>query len=349
MAGGKIEMPDQITNPQTRDRYYISSLMEEAITSSQLEGAAVTRRDAKEMLRTERKPRSEGEQMILNNYVTMRALEDFRREPLTPELVFEIHKLITDSTLDDPACAGRLRLADEPIRVSDALTGEIVHVPPNADELPERMAKMCAFANEESIKPFIHPVVRAIILHFWLAYDHPFVDGNGRTARALFYWSMLRKDYWLFEFVSISTILRKAPAKYSRAYLLTETDDNDLTYFIHYNLEVIERGVEELFAYVRRQTAEVRAVERRLGTVDTLNHRQKELISHAIRHPFERYTYQSHRDSHGISRQTARTDILGLFDLGLLEQKREGRQIYFMPMKDLEKRLDDLTRNPTGT
>ena len=58
---------------------------------------------------------------------------------------------------------------------------------------------------------FIHPMIRSIILHFWLAYDHPFVDGNGRTARALFYWSMLRHGYWLFEFISISQIILKGP------------------------------------------------------------------------------------------------------------------------------------------
>jgi len=346
MTGGKIEMPEQITNPQTRDRYYISSLMEEAITSSQLEGAAVTRRDAKEMLRTQRKPRSEGEKMILNNYLTMRALQEFSRQKLTPELILEIHRLITDSTLEDPASAGRLRLPNEPIKVTDQLTDEILHIPPDAHELPGRINQMCAFANEQSTKTYIHPVIRAIILHFWLAYDHPFVDGNGRTARALFYWSMLRNDYWLFEFVSISTILRKAPVKYSRAYLFTETDDNDLTYFIHYNLEVIERGVQELLAYVRRQTTEVRAVEDRLGSVRALNRRQKELLSHALRHPFERYTYQSHRDSHGISRQTARTDILGLFELGFLEQSHQGRQLYFRPVKELDKVLGALSAKP---
>ncbi len=51
---------------------------------------------------------------------------------------------------------------------------------------------------------FIHPVIRAILLHFMLAYDHPFVDGTGRTARALFYWSMAHQGYWLMDFISIT-------------------------------------------------------------------------------------------------------------------------------------------------
>ena len=54
-AGGLIQMTEQITNPDTRDQYYISSLIQEAITSSQLEGAATTRQIAKEMIKTGRK------------------------------------------------------------------------------------------------------------------------------------------------------------------------------------------------------------------------------------------------------------------------------------------------------
>lgn len=60
-------------------------------------------------------------------------------------------------------------------------------------------------------------MLRAILLHFWLAYDHPFEDGNGRTARSLFYWYMRTQGYWLVEYLLISNILRKAPAQYTRA------------------------------------------------------------------------------------------------------------------------------------
>ena len=92
----------------------------------------------------------------------------------------------------------------------------------------------------------MHPAIRAIILHFWLAYDHPFIDGNGRTARALFYWLMLRHGYWLFEFISISEIILKAPVQYGEAFLYTETDQNDLTYFIIHQTEVIRKSMQSL-------------------------------------------------------------------------------------------------------
>src|SRR5690606_12089928 len=95
-AGGMVSVPESITNPQTRDRYLVSSLMEEAITSSQLEGAVTTREVAKEMIRAGRDPQDTSERMILNNFVTMRRIGVLKDRELTPDLVFEIHRLITE-------------------------------------------------------------------------------------------------------------------------------------------------------------------------------------------------------------------------------------------------------------
>ena len=342
-AGGLVSIPEPITNPQTRDRYLVSSLMEEAITSSQLEGAVTTREVAKEMIRSGRKPRDTSEQMILNNYATMQRIRALKESPLTPEMVFQIHRLVTEKTLDDPTAAGRLRRADEKRVVGDDY-GQIYHDPPPALELEARMAAMCAFANAETPEFFIHPAVRAIILHFWLAYDHPFVDGNGRTARALFYWAMLHSGYWLFEFISISSILRKAPGKYGRSFLYTETDDNDLTYFLIAQSQVIRSAIRELHTYIERKTAEMREVESHMRALDLFNHRQAEIIRHALKHPGHRYTFASHQKSHGVVYQTARTDLLGLAERGVLDKRKKGKQTLFLAPSDLSARLLKLER-----
>lgn len=337
-AGGQIGMREPITNPATRDRYYLSSLIAEAITSSQLEGAATTREVAKEMLRSGREPRDTSERMILNNYLTMKRIGELKDEALTPELVLEIHRLVTDRTLEKPDAAGRLRYAHEDVRVED-MYGEVFHRPPLADQLEERMRTLCDFANGKSPADFVHPAIRSMLLHFWLAYDHPFVDGNGRTARALFYWSMLHHEYWLFEFVSISQIIRKAPVKYGRVFLYTETDDNDLTYFLLYHVHVIQRAIDELHAYIERKTKQAREIDQALRDATTLNHRQRALLSHALRHPNHRYTVRAHQNSHGVVHQTARTDLYDLRDRGLLEGRKIGRTWYFTPVGDLEKKL----------
>ena len=159
--------------------------------------------------------------MILNNYLTMKRIGEFKTQPLSKELIFEIHELVTHNTLDDSSAAGRFRTSHEEERVGifDS-ENRLMHDPPPASALEDRLQKICDFANQT--EPFVHPVIRSIILHFMLGYDHPFVDGNGRTARALFYWSMLHHGYWLVEFISISQIVLKARAQYGRAYLFTE-------------------------------------------------------------------------------------------------------------------------------
>jgi Fic family protein len=340
-AGAMIGIPEPITNPQTKDKYLIRSLMEEAITSSQLEGAATTREAAKEMIRTGRPPRDTDEQMIYNNYVTMQRITKLKGESLTPAMVFEIHKLVTEKTLPDPTAAGRFRRSDEKRFVGDD-EGLVFHDPPPAEELEERLKAMCDFANEKTPDFFIHPVIRAIILHFWLAYDHPFWDGNGRTARALFYWAMLHHGYWLFEFISISTILRKAPIKYGRSFLYTETDENDLTYFIVAQTRVIQQAVEELRAYIDRKSLEIRELESQIHALDLFNHRQVDLIRHALKHPYGHYVIENHRSSHNIVYQTARTDLLDLESRGVIEKRMIGRKMMFGVPKDLPARLRKL-------
>lgn len=340
-AGGRIGMPEPITNPDTKDQYYVSSLIAEATTSSQLEGATTTRRVAKEMLRSGRPPQDRSERMILNNYLTMRRIGELQSTALTPDVVLELHRLVTADTLDDPSAAGRFRRADERVVVTDSYN-EVLHAPPPASELAGRMEAMCAFANGRATGGFVHPALRAIILHFWLAYDHPFVDGNGRTARALFYWSMLNQGFWLFEFVSISSIIHAGPAKYGRAFLYTETDANDLTYFILYHLEVIRRAIDAMHAYIDRKAAQVRSAEARIRETPDLNHRQRALLGHGLRHPGFRYSILSHQNSHDVAYATARADLLGLTEHGLLTKLKIGRRFYFRAEPDLQERLQAL-------
>jgi Fic family protein len=337
-AGASVVAPEGVTTRSTRDRYLLSSLMEEAITSSQMEGAATTRDVAKAMIRSHRPPRDRSERMILNNFQTMQRIRELRDQPLTPQLVLDLHQLVSEETLDDPTDAGRLRHSGKEVVVDDAY-GTVFHVPPPAEELPQRLEELCRFANGETPKVFIHPVMRAIILHFWLAYDHPFCDGNGRTARALFYWAMLHQGYWLFEFISISSVINKARGQYERSFLLSESDDNDLTYFLLAQVKVIQQAIASLHAYLERKADEVGALQQRLEGMDGLNHRQLALLRHALRHSGFRYTVLSHQNSHGVSHQTARSDLQKLAERGLLIAGKDGRREVFRVPENLSARL----------
>lgn len=346
-GGGEIKSVEQVANPHTRDTYLINSLIEESITSSQLEGAATTRKVAKEMLREKRKPKDRSERMIVNNYYGMQFINDVADQELTPEIIFELHRILSEGTLENPDAVGKLRESDD-IYVGDDRDATIIHVPPKASELHSRMQNICQFANDRGTDSiFLHPVIKAIVLHFLLAYDHPFEDGNGRTARALFYWSMLRQGYWTMEYISISSILKKAPVKYIRAYLYTETDDNDVTYFIVHQLRTITKAINELFKYLEKKANEVKDINRIIKKSPRLqkllNYRQMALINRALRKPGSVFYIESHRGAHNVTYDTARTDLLKLVDAGLLDKEKLGKAYVFRPVSGLEKILISMT------
>ena len=341
-ASGQIVSGEVVTSIQSSDRYLVSSLHEEAIASSQLEGASTTRRVARELLRTGRRPRDRSEQMILNNFEVLRAAAALAQagDPLAPAHILELHRTVMTDTLDDESELGRPQTPEDERVVVEWNDGTIIHRPPPADELPARLDLLCDFANGRSGEGFIHPVVRAIVLHFGLAYDHPFADGNGRTARALFYWSMLRSGYWLTQYLTISSILRRAPARYARSYLHVETDGGDVTYFVLYQLEVIARALRSLDEYLKRKQEEQRRAERLLRDSPHLNERQIVLVSDAMRDPDAWFTIQAQQRRHRVTYATARADLLGLEALGLFSKTRAGRKFVFRPSADLAARFE---------
>ena len=351
-ASGWLEAPDERSRRDAGDRFIVSSLIEESISSSQLEGASTTRAVAANMIRSGRKPKDVHERMILNNFRAMNEIRKLGNGPMRLPTLVALHRTLTANTLDEVRDEGRIQVpGDSRVGVYDN-DGQILHAPPPAELLPVRLDAMFRFANEDA-GAFVHPVIRAIVLHFWLAYEHPFRDGNGRAARSLFYWCMLRRGYWPFEGISISRFLLNAPARYGRAFLETESDGNDLTYFISHQIDVIQRALDDFRAYVERKIGEGEEIERKLMRHGGLNHRQSALLAHAIRHPDAQYTVRSHRMSHNVANATARTDLLRLVESGLLERARIGRRKNaFFPPVDIRRRIEHLgsaAQHPSAT
>ncbi|MFT4260049.1 Fic family protein [Microbacterium sp.] len=339
-AGGSVAGEGGALTPHGRDRFIVRSLVEEAITSSQLEGASTSRRVAVELLSTGRDPRTKSERMILNNYRAMRLVTESSSDPLTPAWILELHSVLTEGTLDDPSDAGRLETPDHE-RVS-VWAGEIhVHVPPPAEELPARLHELSAFANGSAAdSPFIPPIVRAIITHFMFGYDHYFADGNGRIARTAFYWSMLHNGYWLAEYLTISKILRAAPGKYGDSYQYTEDDDGDLTYFILHQLRVIKRSLDELDRYIETKQRESRRVQFALrSAARDFNLRQIQILEWLTRENPAGVTSMEIANRFRVSTQTARNDLSYLESFDLLTRGAAKHPISWIPVSDLPSRL----------
>jgi Fic family protein len=308
----------------------IWQLVEEAIHSSVFEGAKLTTRDhARKMLNEKRPPSNHGERMVLNNYRAMERILSIRDRAITKDDLLEIHHVLGEDAMDSTAenANGRFRLANEDVRVEDVMTGEVWHTPPPASEVEKRIDAMLAFANEEGNEgTFVHPLIAAIVLHFWMAWIHPFTDGNGRMARSLFYWKMLRSGYEIAEYLSISGPIERAPTKYYMAFAHSESDEGDLTYFILHQLDVLREATAQLIATISDRATQIARLRSASPLFEGLNERQRSFL--AEREP-SGTTFALYAHRFGISTLTSRSDVQKLEERGLLRRVREGRQIRF--------------------
>lgn len=315
-----------------RRKYVISSLMEESIASSQIEGAATTREIAKRMLQENRKPKNKDEKMIVNNYATMKHILDLKNEAITPDKILEIHKFIANETLEKPEYEGNFREDNETAVYSH--DGTLLHKPVEYSEIPELIGELCDFANNED-KDFIHPVIKGIIIHFLVGYIHPFNDGNGRAARALFYWYLLKNDYWLFEYTAVSRVINNSKKQYRNAYLYTESDrtpndSGDLTYFIKYNLDCIKKALDDILEYLEREQKEKSQTLDIIMESTDLTLRQAEILKQFLKQPEKHISIKEIVTTFSVAYATARSDLFHLEEMGYVEKRKVGKEFIFV-------------------
>lgn len=324
--------------------YLVNSIMEEAIASSQMEGASTTRKVAKDMLRKQLKPRNKGQQMITNNYNTIRYLVENKSETFSVQQLLEIQRLITYNTLTNKEYEGSFRTSDD-IMVMDSITGEVAHTPPSYNVVEQWLTRLCHFANNDDNENFIHPIIKGIIIHFMLAYIHPFVDGNGRTARSLVYWYMIKKGYWLTEYLSISRIIYRSKKKYETAFLYTENDENDLSYFIQYNLETMHKAFEELKIYLQRKISEQNDLLY-FKEIPEINERQAQILKTLTEKPKTIFTAKELTIRFNVSVKTTRSDLQQLVTSGLMQEINiNKRQLGYIKADNFEERLEEIKGN----
>lgn len=311
-------------------------VMEEAIASSQLEGAHTTRKAARQMLQEGRAPRNKSEHMILNNYRAMQWIEaELKNKKLDENLLLELQAILTKNTLD-PSDIGRFRRDEDGIVVGGENPQEVYFIPPPDSFLKPQLKIFLNYANDllEDVN-FVHPVVKAILIHFWIGFLHPFVDGNGRLARTLFYWYLLKQKYWAFGYLPLSSVIKKSPAQYHRAYLYTEQDDHDLTYFLDYNLRKIAQAMQDFESYVQRKSKENSRMAKRVREDYHFNDRQIQLLRFFYKNQDATTSITAYTRVYQVALMTARSDLLSLKEQGFLASSKSGRIVFYGPTKKL--------------
>jgi Fic family protein len=313
--------------------HMINSLMEEVASSSILAGADITLTAAKDMLRDGRKPQTRAEQMVVNNYDALRFMLTRKDTLLTRELILDIQRIVTCDTLED-AYVGKFRTNNDVV-TPDSDTGHMYHNPRDFREIGSFIEDFCAFTNEnkhpgkEATGPFIHPIIKGIILLYLMGYYHSFYDGNGRTARIIFYWFVLSQGYWIFEYLPISRIILESRENYECAYLTTDSDENDLTYFLQYTISCIVKAIDDLMVFLEQKQTEQNATKAIIKNIDGVNQRQADILREMMEHSGEYFSIRKIMLMYSVVYQTARTDLLDLEQRGFLTRQKKGREFLF--------------------
>lgn len=315
--------------------YLLNDLIEdEAISSSQLEGAATTTLIAKDMLKRKRAPRTPDEKMILGNFKMMKFAWENRKKPLSVELILDMHREGTEDIDDAKYTPGVFRQTDD-VAVVDA-EGETIHIPPKASNIEKRLDKIARWTNishdEANRSEYIHPMIKAICLHFSIGFEHPFRDGNGRVARSLFYWYMFKNDYAAFRYIAISTLLKSAPIKYGKSYLYTETDDMDLTFFVEYQCSIILRAISKFKQAYNKSLNDIASFNNWIwhsGLYKKLSEKQKIIFQVAKSGNAKYFTAANVKENLGCSYNTAASALNGLVELGVFDKRKKGREWVF--------------------
>jgi Fic family protein len=312
--------------------YLLNDLIEdEAISSSQLEGAATTTKVAKDMLKRARKPRSLDEKMILGNFRMMKFAWEHRNKALSVEFIEELHQIGVEGIEDDKYKPGVIRTTDDVMVENN--DHEVVHTPPKAHNLNNRLDMLVKWVNQShhdaESSGYIHPLVKAITLHFRIGYEHPFHDGNGRVARALFYWYMFKNEFAAFRYIAISLLLKEAPVQYGKSYLYTETDEMDLTYFVDHQCRIIIRAINKFKASYKESVEQTEVFNKWLwdsGLYRQLTDKQQTVFQVAKSEKAVSFTINNVKDNLGCSYNTAATVLNGLVELQLFKKVKDGRE-----------------------
>ena len=339
MAGNFMGISDFSENDKRQ--FVARNIIEESIASSQLEGAHTSRAVAKKMLLEGRKPNNQSEQMIVNNHKTMLLIEEkLHKEKLSLDMICELHSMITEKTLSVDK-QGKLReTLDEHgnrliVKPLDDLTA--AYITPDKEFVEAEIQRLIDFANnaEDSDNEYIHPLIKAIMLHFWIGLLHPFEDGNGRLARILFYWFMLRNEYWAFAYLSLSEKIKKSPKQYARAYIYSEQDDRDLMYFINYNIRKLKLAMEDFKDYIKNKVTENRLIislgQQNFG----FNERQIKLLQYFNRKMEDRTNVLAHQKFYSIKKGTAINDLKILVEKNFLIKRKFGRNVFYYPTEKI--------------
>lgn len=239
----------------------------------------------------------------------------------------KIHELTTEKILDGGR-SGEYR--ETKVVIKNSQTGEVSFRPPLPIEVPVHIAEFFTWINSDLSK-VIHPVLRAGITHYELARIHPFVDGNGRVARAFALLVMYREGYDVKRFFSIEEYFDNNAEEYYRALQSVEKNNFDLTAWLEFFTKALAVELTKIKERVRGMSIDFRWRDR-LGRQISLTERQIKLIEWFGDHK-KMTALEGKAILPDVSEDTVLRAIKDLLEKGVLKKFGVTKNAYYMMRK----------------
>lgn len=300
------------------------AFIHEAVASHQLSNVKTDNAAAIDLLATGR-PATENEQPVLNHYMTLMQLSDSLAQPLSESL---LHTWWSE-LMGQPFTPAAYRNDDAP-QTYQVEGVEFNHAPLPHAQVPTQLKKLCAFANQtdEDYPGFMHPIIKALLLMYILIHDQPFQQGNARLSKTLFYWHLLKNGYSVLSAVSLSNVITQHLAAYYQAFLYVATDDDDLTYFLLQQLDLLLLAMQQYSAELKTKLAAQHQMMQH-EWAEKLNPRQLTILQEMRSHPQREYRLATYKQRFDVTYETSRTDLMQLARLKLAKQRKVGKAFIY--------------------
>jgi len=300
------------------------ALLRSAHSSTAIEGNPLTLEQVSELaagrdIMVRRKDKKE----VLNYLEALEKIPEFaERKPFKLSDLLELHKLVTRDTLENPADEGSLR--NQQVAVVNRATGQIIFMPPPTDRVGALVEEFLEWFNSEEVNE-IDPVLEAGLAHYELVRIHPFVDGNGRTARVMASIVLFKRAFDIKRFFALDDYYDKDRRAYYAALKTVDQDSLDLTGWLEYFTEGVAVSLKAVEDKVIGLSQDIKFLKER-GQI-ALTDRQVKIVEMLLQN--EKLTIGQVKDLFGFSRQMALKEMTKLVDLGVVRPKGRGRGAYY--------------------
>ncbi len=301
------------------------AIIQSAHSSTAIEGNPLTLEEVSDLANgREVMARRKDRQEVLNYLEALDRVPDFASHvPLTLDDLLKIHFIVTKETLDNADYEGVLRPVQ--VIVGNPNTREVTFRPPDTEEVPGLMDEFLKWFNSSKISD-LDPVIAAGLTHYEMVRIHPFVDGNGRTARIMATMILYKSGFDLKRFFALDDYYDHDRNSYYVALQTVDPDTIDVTQWLEYFTDGVATSIKTVKERVIGLSKNIKVLKEK-GQV-ALNKRQMVIVEKIIADG--KITNRDIRELFGISDTAARTELKKLIKLEVIERKGDGRNIHYV-------------------